>query len=372
MDKLRVLYDDFVTLSKEYLEKETGITSSDVDFEFDLNILMTLIPVLEKKIITITQDIDNDNILKMMKYCSYQSFSFWFIKSGAVVKSVYNKLDDDKKELFLTTFKEMLLNVKTLVSLNSMYSKLKQDTEDIVSDSKKIMEIISHLRNAVNENAAYQVLQTNHSFISATLNKILSDENYLLKIIAVFDSKLIMEKDKLNEYKQLYTISTDSLVHGIKCICKLDMSSVQLNNNKYVLFVKKTLPKIMLFQNNDINSQLFANIVSRIYVLIYNELTSNINVKNLLLETLESAKTKISLEKIKQSGINNIQGIIKFISDNKTEYKTIISQEYISKEDKIICILQDIVNEYNITYENNLLDIRSLITSFRTKYSDRF
>ncbi|AST09316.1 virion core protein [Murmansk poxvirus] len=372
MDKLRVVYDEFVAISKEYLEKETGMTASDVDMDFDLNILMTLIPVLEKKIIPITSDIDNNDILKMMKYCSYQGFSFWFIKSGAVVKSVYNKLDEEKKEKFVNIFKEMLLNVKTLISLNSMYSRLKQDTEDIVSDSKKIMEIISHLRNSVNENAAYQVLQNNHSFISATLNKILSDENYLLKIIAVFDSKLISEKETLNEYKQLYTISTDSLVYGIKCICKLDMSSVQLTNNKYVLFVKKILPKIMLFQNNDVNSQQFANIVSRIYVLIYDQLGSNINVKNLLIETLESAKTKISLEKIKQSGINNIQGIIKFISDNKTEYKSIISEEYLSKEDKIIDILQDIVNEYNITYENKLLNVRSLIKTFREKYSDRF
>ncbi|UWK08635.1 Virion morphogenesis protein [Monkeypox virus] len=372
MDKLKVLYDEFVTISKDNLERETGLSASDVDMDFDLNIFMTLVPVLEKKVCVITPTIEDDKIVTMMKYCSYQSFSFWFLKSGAVVKSVYNKLDDVEKEKFVATFRDMLLNVQTLISLNSMYTRLRQDTEDIVSDSKKIIEIVSHLRASTTENAAYQVLQQNNSFIISTLNKILSDENYLLKIIAVFDSKLISEKETLNEYKQLYTISSESLVYGIRCVSNLDISSVQLSNNKYVLFVKKMLPKIILFQNNDINAQQFANVISKIYTLIYRQLTSNVDVGCLLTDTIESTKTKISIEKIKQTGINNVQSLIKFISDNKKEYKTIISEEYLSKEDRIITILQNIVNEHDIKYDNKLLNMRDLIVTFRERYSYKF
>ncbi|AUL80574.1 hypothetical protein [Vaccinia virus] len=88
--------------------------------DFDLNIFMTLLLVLEKKVCAITPPIEDDKIVPMMKYCSYQSFSFWFLKSGAVVKAVYNKLDYVKKEKRVDTSRDMLLNVQTLISLNSM------------------------------------------------------------------------------------------------------------------------------------------------------------------------------------------------------------------------------------------------------------
>ncbi|AUL80573.1 hypothetical protein [Vaccinia virus] len=234
------------------------------------------------------------------------------------------------------------------------------------------MEIVSHLRASTTENAAYQVLQQNNSFIISTLDKILSDENYLLKIIAVFESKLTSEKETLNEYKQLYTISSDCLVYGIRCGSNRDIASVQLSNNKYVLFVKKMLLKIILFQINDINGQKFANVISKIYTLIYRQLASNVDVGCLLTGAIECAKTKISVEKIKQTGINKVQSLIKFISDNKKKCKTIISEEYLSKDDRIITILQDIVNEHNKKYDNKLLNMRDLIVIFRDRYSYKF
>lgn len=370
MDKLRTLYYDFFNISKKYLEKETNVLTSDPNFESDVSILMNLVPVLEKKISsTISVSTKDEDIIVMMKYCNYKLFSFWFLKSDAVVKSVYNKLElENEKEKFKTIFKDMLINVQTLISINNMYINLKQDTAEIVSDSKKIIDIINQIKNTNCESSAYKLLQNNHSFIVKTINKILSDENYLLKIIAVFDSKLVTDKSKLTEYREIFTISTESIIHGIKCISDLEISTIDVDNNKYIMFFKKILGTVILFQNNDLNSQKFIYIVAKLYSLINQQFKTNPNVGYLLTDVLDSIKTKISIDDIKQKGVNNLQSLIRFISDNKSSYKSILSEEYIKREGEIIEILQNISNESKIEYCGEIIDIRKLIKITKDRF----
>ncbi|QEJ80287.1 virion core protein [Sheeppox virus] len=370
MDKLRTLYYDFFNISKKYLEKETNALTSDPNFELDVSILMNLVPVLEKKISsTISVLTKDEDIILMMKYCNYKLFSFWFLKSDAVVKSVYNKLElENEKERFKTIFKDMLINVQTLISINNMYINLKQDTAEIVSDSKKIIDIINQIKNTNCESSAYKLLQNNHSFIVKTINKILSDENYLLKIIAVFDSKLLTDKSKLTEYREIFTISTESIIHGIKCISDLEISTIDVDNNKYIMFFKKILGTVILFQNNDLNSQKFIYIVAKLYSLINQQFKTNPNVGYLLTDVLDSIKTKISIDDIKQKGVNNLQSLIRFISDNKSSYKSILSEEYIKREGEIIDILQNISNENKIEYCGKIIDIRKLIKITKDRF----
>ncbi|ASK51303.1 Virion morphogenesis core protein [Eptesipox virus] len=368
MDKLKSVYIEFYQISKEYLERETCEQTSELNIDSDITTLMNMIPILEKKVCAITSEITDEQIITMMKYCNYKLFSFWFLKSGAVVKSVYNKLSEKDKINFKNIFKNILLNIQTLISLNNMYSNLKQDTADIVSDSRKIIEIVNHIKNAKCDSSAYQLLQNNYSFIIKTVNKILSDENYLLKMIAVFDSNLITDKNKLNEYREIFTISSESVIYGIRCVSDLDISSVNVENNKYTSFFKKVLTNVILFQNNDLNAQKFINIVSKLYVLIYTQLTSNPLMAQLLNDVLESVKSKVSIDDIKQRGINNIQTLIKFISENRISYKSIIAEEYSKREDIIIELLQNIINENNIVYHNESVNVKKLIELTKERF----
>ncbi|ABI99090.1 hypothetical protein DpV84gp106 [Deerpox virus W-1170-84] len=374
MDKLKILYDEFYNVSKQYLEKETQTLTSPPNFESDVSIFINLVPILEKKVCVITPLITDENILLMMRYCNYKLFSFWFFKSGAVVKSVYNKLEtDEERTKFKTIFKDILLNVQTLISINNMYSSIKQDTADIVSDSRKIIELVNQFKNTTCESNAYKLLQNNHTFIVKTINKILSDQNYLLKIIAIFDSKLITDKDKLTEYREIFTISTESIIHGIRCISDLDIPTINLdNNNKYISFFKKILGTVILFQNNDLNSQKFVHIVSKLYVLIHQQFKTNPIVGYLLTDVLDSIKSKISIDDIRKKGVHNLQTLIRFIADNKTSYKSIISEEYIKREDTIIDILQTISNENQIEHDGKSVDMRHLIGLTKDRFFNKF
>ncbi|QQG31584.1 hypothetical protein [Swinepox virus] len=372
MDKLRVLYDYFYNISKIYLERETHSTTLSPNFDSDVSIFMNLVPILEDKICSITSTISDDDVLRMMRYCNYKLFSFWFLKSGAVVKSVYNKLElEDEKVKFKNVFKDILINTQTLISINNMYKNIKQDTADIVSDTKKIVDIINQIKNSNCESNAYKLLQTNHNFIVKTINKILSDQNYLLKVIAVFDSKLITDKDKLSEYREIFTISTESIIHGIRCISDLEIPTIELENNKYISFFRKILGTVILFQNNDLNSQKFIHIVAKLYILIYQQFKTNPALGYLLTDVLDSIKDKISVDDIKRQGINNIQSLIRFISDNKSSYKTILSEEYLKREEDIINILQIISRENNIEHAGKIIDIRNLIEITKCRFFNK-
>ncbi|APG58316.1 protein A6 [BeAn 58058 virus] len=369
MEKLKQLYYSFYNTSKIYLERETSSKTLDANFESDVSIFMSLVPVLEKRICPISNDIDDENIILMMKYSNYKLFSFWFLKSGAVVKSVYNKLEsDEEKEKFKNTFKEILLCVQTLININNMYNNLKQDTSDIVADTKKIIDIINHLKNTTCETSAYKILQDNNSFIVKTINKILSDENYLLKIIAVFNTDLVTDKDKLIEYREIFTISTESIINGIRCISDLEIPSIDIENNKYISFFKKILSTVIIFQNNDLNAQKFVYIVSKLYVLIHNQFKTNPIVGYLLTDVLDSIKSKISIDDIKDKGVHNLQTLIKLISENRNFYKSILVEEYTKREDMVIGILQSIANENNIEHNGKIINIKYLIDITRNRF----
>ncbi|QHR82637.1 virion morphogenesis protein [Brazilian porcupinepox virus 1] len=369
MEKLKKLYNDFYEISKLYLERETSTKTLEPNFDVDVSIFISLVPILEKKIGIITNDIEDNKIILMMKYTNYKLFSFWFLKSDAVVKSVYNKLEDDEKEKFKNIFNDILVGVQTLISINNMYNNLKQDTADIVSDSKKIIDIVNQVKNTNCESSAYKLLQENHSFIVKTVNKVLSDENYLLKIIAVFDSNLVNDKEKLTEYREIFNISTESLINGIRCVSDMEISTVDVdNNNKYISFFKKVLATVIIFQNNNLNTQKFIQIVSKLYVLIHNQFKTNPVVRFLLSDVFDSIKTKISIDEIKEKGVHNLQTLIKLISENKEWYKSILVDEYTKREDAIIEILQSIANENNIEHCGKVIDIKHIIGLTRNRF----
>ncbi len=372
MDKLRTLYNDFFKISKEYLERETGACTNDPDFENDATTLMTLIPVLEKKVCPLCSSVPDDKVVLMMKYCNYQIFSFWFLKSGAVVKSVYNKMKEDDKSNFLSLFKNILITTQTLISLNNMYSNIRQDTADIVSDSKKIVEIVSQINSSTGDGNIHQILQTNYSFIVKTINKIFSDENYLLKLVSVFDSKLINDRQRLEDYRELLSVSTDSLTYGIQCISNVTIPTIDFEGNKFTSFFKKVLSNVILFQHRDLNSQRFISTVAKIYLLIYNQMLSNPKLGNLLREVMETVNRNVSVDEIKKKGVRNIQSLIKFIADSDTSYKSIVSEIYAERETFILNLMQEIVSENKIEYRGELLDVKLLMTHAKDNFFSKF
>ncbi|AWU47140.1 Virion morphogenesis [Sea otter poxvirus] len=368
MDKLRELYDEFYSISKTYLEKETGQQTDSPDFEVDVTTLMSIVPILEKKVCCISQDITNEQVLRLMRHCNYQVFSFWFMRSDAVVKSVYNKLTDDMRDVFVCLFKDMLTVTQTVISLNNMYNNIRQETADIVADSKKILEIIASMRSLSGEGKIYNLLQSHFVFIVKTINKILSDKNYLLKLVAVFDSDLVANKDKLDEYRQLLTISTEGLIYGIQCVSDITMD-IPIDQNKYTLFLKKVLANVLLFQNNSsLNPNKFITAVSKLYILIHDQLRDNEDVRQILTDVLESLKTKVSVDDIKSKGIKNLQSLIGYISNNKTMYRSLIETEYITREKDIICTLQQIIVKHNVCINDKLVDIETLISSAKQNF----
>ncbi|ANS71184.1 virion morphogenesis core protein [Pteropox virus] len=371
MDKLKTLYEKFYCISKTYLESETGQQTDDPEFDVDVSTLMSIVPVLEQKVCEISPSLTDAEVIKLMKYCNYQLFTFWFMRSNAVVKSVYNKLSECEKKDFICTFKEMLTVTQTLIMLNNMYNNIKHDTEDIVADSKKILEIITQIKSLSGEGRIYHLLNSHYSFIVRTVNKIFSDENYLLKLVAVFDSEMVNNKQKLEEYRQLLTISTESLKHGIKCISELTFS-ISVEPNKYTTFFRKVLSNIIIFQNNsDLNATKFITSVSKMYILVYSQLKGNDDVRILLSNVLESLKTKVSPEDIKSRGVRNIQSLIGYISDHKSVYKSILEQEYTTREDNIVNLLQQIVNNNNICYNSEVLNVCDLIKTAKESFFDK-
>ncbi|QHG62656.1 virion morphogenesis [Cetacean poxvirus 1] len=367
MDKLKCLYDEFYCISKEYLERETCTPTDPPDFDNDVSTLMALLPILEKKVCTI-ESASNDSIILMMKYCDYQIFSFWFLKSGAVVKSVYNKLDDSNKSKFVDLFRNILINTHTLIYLNAMYSNIKRDTIDIVNDSKKIIEIVNSVRSANGEANAYHLLQQHYTFIVKTINKIMSDKNYLLKLVAVFDNDLLADKERLDNYRELLFVSTEGAIYGLQCISNITIASVVFEGNKYITFFKKVLSNVIIFQNNDLNHQRFIVSVYKLYVLLYRQLTDNQNLSIILHDVIESLKNNISVDEITAKGVKNLRDLINFISTNKSTYKDILCREYECRENVLLQVMQEIVNENGVEYNNQKIDVSMLVKKAKENF----
>ncbi|ALA62499.1 hypothetical protein [Turkeypox virus] len=368
MDKFKKLYKEFYAISKIYLENSTKTIVGEEDIEADLESLLTILPMIEKKICIINAEMTQESTVHIMRYVNYKILSFWFLRSDAVVKSVYNKITEcDEKEKFVTLFKDMLISIKTISSINNMYSNIKKDTNEIVQDFKKLLEIVSLIKNTTTEQQAYKILTDNSSFITKTVNKILADGNYIIKIIALF-TDIVSDKVKLEEYKDIFSFSKENIVYGIKCFNNITIDGIEQLNNKYTYFFKKLLCNIMIFQTNGIKSNQFVQIFAKLVNIIYKEIRSNEHLHILLNILLESIKRKVSVEDLKKRKVNNIQGLIGEISSNREMYKNIFVEEYACHKTNIILIVQAISQKYNIRYNDNDLDIEYIFNFLQDNY----
>ncbi|CCD83277.1 conserved hypothetical pox protein [Squirrelpox virus] len=372
MERLRELYTEFHRISKEFLERESGLFTDPVDFDTDVDTLMSMVPVLESKVCAIAPCMNCDSVVRLMRHCDYQVFSFWFLRSNAVVKSVYNHLNEKEREHFANVFRDMLLATQKIRALNTMYNNIRQDTADIVEDSKKLMELISHVRSLGGDGRTLNLLNANFAFIVRTINKILSDPNYLLKLVAVFDSKLLESREKLEEYRGLFTISTESVKFGVRCVSDLNIRSIPFETNKYTSFLRRVLSNVILFQDGDLSPSRFTVAVYKLYMLVLGQLRTNASVSEIVSEVVGSVKEQVSPDAFKNRGVRNVQSLVKHISENKGEYRRIIADEYNKREGTILDALQRIADENGVYHDGSKLDVRALVLAAYENFFSKF
>nr|6BR9_A Chain A, Protein A6 homolog [Fowlpox virus strain NVSL] len=247
-------------------------------------------------------------------------------------------------------------------------SNMKKDTNEIVQDLKKILGIVSLIKSANNEHQAYKILMENNSFIIRTINKVLADSNYIIKIIALFNTDVVSDKIKLEEYKDVFSFSKENVIFGIKCFCDITIDGIDQINNKYVSFFKKVLPNIILFQTSCVKTTQFVNIFSKLSSIVYSEILTNERLHVLFSEIMASFKTKVSVEDLKKRKVNNIQGLISEISNNREMYKNIFVEEYEKHKTTLISIVQCITDNYNINYKENAVDIEFIFDFIQEHY----
>ncbi|ATI21206.1 virion morphogenesis core protein [Eastern grey kangaroopox virus] len=358
MERFRSLYALFYERSKFYLESGTGTAVGDTDLDADLDTFLTVIPLLERKVCAISADMPAEKVVQMMKYFNYKLLSFWFLRSDAVAKSIYKRIaDESERARFLDLFRDTLVSAKVIVSLNAVYRNIKRDTDEIIQDSKRIMEIFAHMRKTSGDQQAYRLLVDNHAFIVRTLNKVLSDENYILKIISLFNTELVTDRDKLEEYREVFTFSTDGAVHGIRCFGRITIDGVEPVHSKYVDIFRRMLNNVLLFQNHALNSKQFVSVVGKLYRLMYEELTGNEEVGRFLSAVMEAMKARISVEELKRRNVGNLQNLISEISRNRDTYRELIAEEYAKHRSWLTCILQEIVDRRGVRYDGAPVNI---------------
>lgn len=373
MDRLRCCYARFYDISKDYLSRGTGMCVDCFDFETDVDTLVAMVPMLESSVCPITPDMTDANVLSLMKHCSYQALSFWFLKSNAVVKSVYNSIpSEEERREFASVFKEVLLSAQTIVSLNAMYKSIRSDTEEIVDDSKKLMEIVAQIRGANGSKSIMKILQGHYSFLVKCLNKVFSDENYVLKLVAVFDSSLLTDKEKLKEYREMLLISAESAAHGIRCISDVDIASVTIDGDraKYLQFIKKITSSMLVFQNRELRPAKFAAAVCKLYVVLYNEFKTNASIAQLVREVIDSLRGKLAPQDLKSAGVKNVQTLVRYVANHRTLYKDLLAGEYSTREGSLVEIVQGVISANGITYRGEPLQIRDLIAMVKEKIAE--
>ncbi|WOC35465.1 hypothetical protein [Equine parapoxvirus] len=372
MDRLRSSYARFFEISREHLERGTGLRVDAVDFGTDVDTLVAMIPVLES-VRPISAAMSDADVLALMKHCNYQALSFWFLKSNAVAKSVYNSIGDEGgRREFLRTFRDVLLSAQTLVSINAMYRNIRQDTESIIEDSKKLMELVAHVRGATGANAVLRVLQTHHAFLLKTLNKVFSDENYVLKLVAVFDNSLVTDKEKLQEYRELLLVSAESAAHGIQCVSDVEVESVAIEGDraKYLAFVKKITSGMLVFQNKELRPVKFATAVCKLYLVLYREFRENAAISALVREVIDSLRAKLSPQNLRASGVKNLQTLVRYVAGNRSAYRELLAGEYSARESSLVDIAQRVVDENGVTYCGERVDVRALLGAVKEKIAE--
>ncbi|WZD65176.1 hypothetical protein [Pseudocowpox virus] len=373
MDRLRSSYERFYEISREHLSRCTGICVDCLDFDTDVDTLVSMVPVLESSVCPIAPEMSEADVLALMKHFNYQALSFWFLKSNAVAKSVYNSIADaEQKREFVQVFRDVLLAAQTLVSLNAMYRNMRSDTEEIIEDSKKIMELISHIRGANGANPIMKILQNHYSFLVKCLNKVFSDENYVLKLVAVFDNSLMTDKQKLKEYQELLRVSADSAAHGIRCVSDLEIASVSIEGDraKYLQFLKKIMGSMLVFQNKDLKPAKFATAVCKLYVVLYNEFKTNVEIGKLVRDVFESLRGKFSPQDLKSVGVKNVQTLVRYVANHRALYKEVLAGEYCAREGSLVDIVQSVIAENGITHCGRPIVVRELLAMIKEKIAE--
>ncbi len=373
MDRLRTCYERFYDISRDHLSRGTGLCVDCLDFDTDVDTLVSMVPVLESSVCPIAPEMSEADVLALMKHFNYQALSFWFLKSNAVAKSVYNSIADaEGKREFARVFRDVLLAAQTLVSLNAMYRNMRNDTEEIIDDSKKIMEMISHVRGASGANAVMKILQNHYSFLVKCLNKVFSDENYVLKLVAVFDNSLMTDKQKLKEYQELLRVSAESAEHGIRCVSDLEVASVSVDGDraKYLAFMKKVMSSMLVFQNKDLKPAKFATVVCKLYVVLYNEFKTNVEIGKLVRDVFVSLREKFSPQDLKSVGVKNIQTLVRYVANHRALYKEVLAREYCEREGSLMDIAQSVISENGITYRGCPIVVRELLDMIKEKIAE--
>ncbi|ASC55559.1 hypothetical protein SePPVgORF074 [Seal parapoxvirus] len=373
MDRLQKCYSRFYEISKEYLHKGTGMCVDCFDFETDVDTLVAMVPMLESSVCAISPDMPDASVLALMKHCNYQALSFWFLKSNAVVKSVYNSIPcEDERREFLCVFKDVLLSVQTLVSINAMYRNIRSDTEEIIDDSKKLMEIVSQVRSASGSNIVLKILQSHYSFLVKCLNKVFSDENYVLKLVAVFDNSLMTDKQKLKDYRDLLRVSAESAAHGIQCVSNVEVASVAIEGDraKYLAFIKKVTSSMLVFQNKSLRPVKFATAVCKLYVVLYKEFKTNVEIGKLVKEVIQSLRDKLSPQDLKGAGVKNMQTLVRYVANHRALYKDMLAGEYSTREDLLVDIVQRVIADNGVTYCGKPIVVRELLNMVKEKIAE--
>ncbi|AYP74125.1 hypothetical protein [Fowlpox virus] len=369
MDKFKRAYCEFYDFSKPYLERSSGLKVGKKDPESDLIALLASLPLLEEKIGSINNDMSSESIIHAMQNTDFRMFAFWYMKSDAKVKSLYNKITtDSEKKKFIEVFKNMLMSVKVIASINNMYCNMKKDTNEIVEDVKKIIEIVSLLKGVSNEQHAYKILMDNSSFITKTINKVLADSDYIIKIIALFNTDVVSDKIKLEEYKDIFSFSKENVIFGIKCFSDITVDGVENMNNKYIQFFKKILGNIMMFQASQVKVNQFIQVFSKLSNIIYSEIRTNETLHIVFKEIIESLKGKVSIEDLKRRKVNNLQGLIGEISSNREMYKNIFVEEYGKHRNTLISAIQAIVESYDVKYKEGDIYVEFIFDFIQDNY----
>lgn len=372
MEKFKALYGEFCNLSISFLERESGTKADAVDVDADVDTLLTLVPMLEKRVCPVSPDMGDEHLLLFMKYLNYKALSFWFLRSDAVVKSTYNKIHSDAhRARFRALFREMLNSLQTIISLNTMYNHLKQDTSAIIDDSKKIMELVAQIRSTNGEQQAHKLLQKNYSFIVKTINKVLSDEFYLLKLASVFNSDLVNDRERLEEYRDFFYVSTENAVHGIQCMSEIAIGGIDAPNNKYSLFFRRVVSNIVLFQTHDVHAGRFAAVVAKLYVLIYREMCDNTRLSGLLEDTLKSIRDSVSQTEFDKSSMKNLQSLVRHIADHRSKYREMLATGYAKHEAQLVEILQEIVTRNDVCFRGEPVVVLDLVQSIKRMVAER-
>ncbi|QGT47464.1 ORF165 [Saltwater crocodilepox virus] len=374
MEKFRRVYQTFFEISRLHLER-SGERTADPDPESDVQTLVSALAAAEGRLgRRIDADLPDDDVVRCMKMISYRVLSFWFLRSPAVVKSVYKSLPEAERGRFLALFRDLLVAAQTIGNLNALYSNIKQDASEIIDDSKKLLEIMQKVKAASNDNQAFSVLNANATFISTLINHALSDENYLVKIIAIFYDDLVTDREKLEFYKEIFSLSTENVLDAVGHLMRLEVGSrvdAPSQNSRYVKFFKKILCKVSILQNHNIDSHALLVKVLRLYAVVRDEITSNDELIALGRGALDEFRAKLDLDDLKQERISSLRSMLGYINSNRSFYRDVVVETFRKFQAESTRILRGVIARHALKYDGRAVDLDAFVSVVYDKYVRR-